>query len=268
MGYEWWVPESSSVPTILLLSTSDTDLIAARASGAAYRWANPSRLVDGELAELLDGADLGRRADPRRVPRLAGRHRRRWSPAGVPAVVVSGEQAPDAELMSHSTVPAGVALQAHVYLAQGGVENLRAAARLPVRHRADDRRRLRSRRPAPRRWGVLERRPAPTRRRRPDGRRALLPGPAPGGQHRATSRRCAGAIEDAGGRPLPIFCASLRTAEPELLDLLGTADAMVTTVLAAGGAMPADGRRPAATTTAGTSAHWPRWTSRSCRGCA
>ena len=43
----------------------------------------------------------------------------------MPTVVVSGEQAPDADLMSHSTVPAGVALQAHVYLAQGGVDNLR-----------------------------------------------------------------------------------------------------------------------------------------------
>jgi len=41
------VPE----PTVLLLSTSDTDLITARASGAPYRWANPSRLVDGELDE-------------------------------------------------------------------------------------------------------------------------------------------------------------------------------------------------------------------------
>jgi cobaltochelatase CobN len=47
------------------------------------------------------------------------------------------------------------------------------------------------------------------------------------------------AIEEAGGRPLPVFCASLRTAEPELLDVLGSADAMVTTVLAAGGATPA-----------------------------
>ena len=37
---------------------------------------------------------------------------------------ISGEQAPDADLMSHSTVPAGVALETHVYLAQGGVENL------------------------------------------------------------------------------------------------------------------------------------------------
>src|SRR6185295_11968852 len=47
------------------------------------------------------------------------------------------------------------------------------------------------------------------------------------------------AIEDAGGRPLPVFCASLRTADADLLGLLDTADAMVTTVLAAGGATPA-----------------------------
>lgn len=26
------------------------------------------------------------------------------------------------------------------------------------------------------------------------------------------------AIEDAGGRPLPLYCASLRTAEPRLLE--------------------------------------------------
>ena len=47
------------------------------------------------------------------------------------------------------------------------------------------------------------------------------------------------AIEDAGGRPLPVYCASLRTAEPELLQRLGDADAMVVTVLAAGGLKPA-----------------------------
>ncbi len=111
-------------PTVLLLSTSDTDLMTARASGAGYRWANPSRLVDGELAELLDGADLA-------VIRILGGYRA-WQDgidavvaSGVPTVVVSGEQSPDAELMEQSTTPAGVALQAHVYLAQGGVENLR-----------------------------------------------------------------------------------------------------------------------------------------------
>ena len=99
-----------------------------------YRWANPSRLVDGELAEQLDGADLA-------VVRILGGYRS-WQDgidavvaSGIPTVVVSGEQAPDAELMSHSTVPAGVALQAHVYLAQGGMENLATAARVPLRHR-------------------------------------------------------------------------------------------------------------------------------------
>ena len=45
-------------PTVLLLSTSDTDLITARASGAEYRWANPSRLIEGELEELLAGAGV------------------------------------------------------------------------------------------------------------------------------------------------------------------------------------------------------------------
>ena len=48
-----------------------------------------------------------------------------------PAVVVSGEQAPDADLMERSTVPGGVAVQAHIYLAQGGVENLRQLYALP-----------------------------------------------------------------------------------------------------------------------------------------
>ncbi len=111
-------------PTVLLLSTSDTDLITARASGAGYSWANPSRLVDGELDDLVGAADIV-------VVRILGGYRA-WQDGidaleagGVPTVVVSGEQSPDAELMGHSTTPAGVALQTHVYLAQGGVENLR-----------------------------------------------------------------------------------------------------------------------------------------------
>jgi cobalamin biosynthesis Mg chelatase CobN len=47
------------------------------------------------------------------------------------------------------------------------------------------------------------------------------------------------AIEDAGGQALPVFTASLRSVEPDLLETLGTADAMVVTVLAAGGSRPA-----------------------------
>ena len=110
--------------TALLLSTSDTDLITARTTGAGYRWANPSRLVSGELEHQLAGVDVV-------VVRILGGYRS-WQTgidtvvaSGVPTVVVSGEQSPDAELMGHSTVPAGVAVQAHIYLAQGGVDNLR-----------------------------------------------------------------------------------------------------------------------------------------------
>jgi len=229
-----------SAPTILLLSTSDTDLITARASGAGYRWANPSRLVDGELEELLAGADIA-------VVRILGGYRA-WQDgidavvaSGVPAVVVSGEQTPDAELMRHSTAPQGAALQTHIYLAQGGLENLRNLHAFlsdtllmtgfgfapPV---------------ATPSWGILERPLEHAEAQSLDGapkiavlyyRAQQLAG------NTAYVEALCRAIENAGGRPLPVFCASLRTAEPELLELLGTADALITTVLAAGGATPA-----------------------------
>ena len=50
--------ERPSERLVLLLSTSDTDLLSARASGAAYRLGNPARLGVADLPELLDGADL------------------------------------------------------------------------------------------------------------------------------------------------------------------------------------------------------------------
>lgn len=240
MGYEWCVPdtpdveETSSAPSILLLSTSDTDLIAARSTGAGYRWANPSRLVDGELAELLSGASAV-------VVRILGGYRA-WEDgvdevvaSGLPAVIISGEQAPDADLMSHSTVPAGVALETHVYLAQGGVDNLRQLHAFlsdtllmtgfgfapPVTTPT---------------WGVLDRVSSPV----VGPRVAVLYYRA---QHLAGNtayvEALCDAIETAGGRPLAVYCASLRTAEPDLLELLGTSDALITTVLAAGGATPA-----------------------------
>lgn len=43
---------------ILLLSTSDTDLLSARSSGADYRLANPNRVTHDELAEMADAADV------------------------------------------------------------------------------------------------------------------------------------------------------------------------------------------------------------------
>ena len=49
----------------------------------------------------------------------------------------------------------------------------------------------------------------------------------------------ADAIDAAGGVGLPIFATSLREAPADLLDRLGTLDALITTVLAAGGTRPA-----------------------------
>ncbi|MCV7302225.1 cobaltochelatase subunit CobN [Mycobacterium barrassiae] len=227
--------QPTHAPTVLLLSTSDTDLITARASGADYRWANPSRLVDGELDELVGAADIA-------VVRILGGYRA-WQDgidaleaSGVPTVVVSGEQAPDAELMGHSTTPTGVALQSHVYLAQGGVENLRQLHAF-----LSDTLLMTGFGFAPPattpNWGVLDRPSAP------GGAGPTIAVLFYRAQHLAGNtsyvEALCQAIEEAGGKPLPVFCASLRTADPELLKLLGTADALVTTVLAAGGSTPA-----------------------------
>ncbi|MGA9872809.1 MAG: cobaltochelatase subunit CobN [Rhodococcus sp. (in: high G+C Gram-positive bacteria)] len=221
---------------ILLLSTSDTDLLSARASGADYRWGNPSRLLAADVQGLVSGADVI-------VLRILG-SKRSWEEGvdavlgtGLPVVVLGGEQAPDAELMELSTVPANVAAQAHNYLAEGGPDNLgqlhaflsdtvlltghgfSAPLHTPT-------------------WGLLER--TPTRSADAAPTIAVLYYRA---QHLAGNTEyidalCV-AIENAGGRALPIFCASLRTAEPELLTTLKSADAMVVTVLAAGGTKPA-----------------------------
>ena len=227
----------SSDPTVLLLSTSDTDLITARASGARYRWANPARLIDGELSELLSGVDVV-------VIRVLGGYRA-WQDgidavvaSGRPAVVVSGEQAPDADLMERSTVPAGVAVEAHICLAQGGVERFRQLYAFLSDTLLMTGFGFRPPEVTPA-WGV----------------RALaeLPAGEPAGPTIAVlyyrAQELAGntayidalceAIRGAGGRPLPVFCTSLRTPDPELLDLLGCADALVVTVLAAGGVKPA-----------------------------
>ncbi|WP_433059475.1 cobaltochelatase subunit CobN [Dactylosporangium sp. CS-033363] len=220
---------------ILLLSTSDTDLLSARASGAAWRLANPSRTAVADLPGLADGAELI-------VVRFLGGYRD-WQDGfdtllatGRPVVILGGEQAPDAELMSHSTVPAGLAAQAHAYLAFGGAANLAELHRFlsdtvlltghgfaaPVETPV---------------WGVLERDAkdvdGPTvaviyyRAHHVAGNTAFIEG------------LCA-ALESEGARPLPVFAASLRTAPPELLATLAEADALIVTVLAAGGTRPAD----------------------------
>lgn len=220
---------------IVLLSTSDTDLLSARASGADYRWGNPARLLVDDLPALLDGADLV-------IVRVLG-GKRAWEDGlealragGIPLVALGGEIAPDAELMECSTVPGGVAADAHNYLAAGGPENLRQLHNflsdtvLLTGNGFEPPIQLPS-------WGELDRVAA----ERADGptvaviyyRAQHLAG------NTAYVEALCTAIEQAGARALPLYCASLRTAEPELLETLRRADALVVTVLAAGGTKPA-----------------------------
>ncbi|WP_153812180.1 cobaltochelatase subunit CobN [Streptomyces sp. SUK 48] len=221
---------------ILLLSTSDTDLLSARAADGpvGYRFANPARLTLDDLPALLDGVDLV-------VVRLLGGIRA-WQDGidllladGRPVIVLTGEQAPDAQLMAASTVPVGIAAEAHAYLAHGGPANLEQLARflsdtvLLTGHGFD------APAPAPT-WGPLER---PDRSADGPTIAVLYYRAHHMSGNTAFVHALCDAIEDAGGRPLPLYVASLRAPEPELIAELRAADAIVTTVLAAGGTKPA-----------------------------
>jgi len=223
---------------ILLLSTSDTDLLSARASDVGYRMANPARLDLTDLPELLDGARIV-------VVRILGSEKS-WQEgldtvraSGAHVVVLGGEQQPDAELMKLSSVPAGIATEAHRYLAQGGPDNLAELSRFlsdtlllsgygfepPIEHAS---------------WGFLDR-PVDTSRAEDTDRPvvAILYYRA---HHLSGNTNfvhaLADALESAGATPLPMYCASLRTPEAEMLTELGRADALLVTVLAAGGTRP------------------------------
>ncbi len=224
---------------ILLLSTSDTDLLSARAANGpvGYRFANPSRLDLDDLAALLEGTDLV-------VVRLLG-GLRAWQDgidallAGDrPVVVLTGEQAPDAQLMSASTVPVGIAAEAHRYLAHGGPGNLAQLARflsdtvLLTGHGFE------SATAAPT-WGPLERTAAAPAGDGPTVAVLYYRAHHMSGNTAFVETLCS-AVEDAGGRALPLYVASLRAPEPELVDALRAADVIVTTVLAAGGTRPAE----------------------------
>ncbi|MGY1705880.1 cobaltochelatase subunit CobN [Geodermatophilus sp. SYSU D00697] len=216
-----------------LLSTSDTDLLSARASGAPWRLGNPARLDADGVAALVEGAQLvvvrllgvRRQFEELLAPLLAG-------PA--PVVVLGGELLPDAELMELSTVPMGVATEAHGYLAQGGPGNLVQLHRFlsdtvlltgegfePPAVAPD--------------WGVLERE---SRGSGPTIAVLYYRAHHLAGNTAFVEALCT-AVEDAGGRPLPVFVSSLRGVPDDLLQLLRTADALVVTVLAAGGSRPA-----------------------------
>ncbi|SEP72593.1 cobaltochelatase subunit CobN [Streptomyces radiopugnans] len=222
--------------TVLLLSTADTDLLAARASGAPYRIANPARVdVVGELPALVEGADIA-------VVRLLG-GRRAWEDGlaalratGIPTVLLGGESVPDAELMAASTVPAGVVAEALKYLVAGGPENLAELVRFLSDTVLLTGHGFAGPRPMPE-YGV-------------HGGRGHDPSRPTVGVLFYRAHELSGntafvdalcdAIEERGANALAVYCGSLRSADPGLYELLGRADALVATVLAAGGAHAAD----------------------------
>ena len=207
-----------------------------------------------------------------RCDRRRGAHPRRYRAweagidavlaSGVPAVVLGGEATPDADLMGLSTVAGGIVAEAHAYLANGGRQPAAVVA-VPLRRNRPHRRGIRAAR-ADSDVGSARARVVGSRRRT-DRRDPLLPRPPPGRKYRIRSRALRRGRKRR--RPaLPVFCSSLRTAEPAL-------------------SSPGNGRRhrgdrpgrrrllpagsgPAARTRNGISAPWPSSTSRSCRGCA
>ncbi|MFL6065440.1 MAG: cobaltochelatase subunit CobN [Friedmanniella sp.] len=221
---------------IALVSTSDTDLLSARASGADYLYVNPARAAHTEMAAAFAAADLV-------VARILGSAQSlcsgfaRLRAEGRPMVVLGGEQAPDASLMELSTVPMGIAADAHVYLAQGGPENLAQLHAFlsdtvlltgegfdpPVAQPT---------------WGELPRPSATSGGVRPRVGILFYRAQQTAG-NTAYVHALADAVDAAGGIGVPIFAASLRDAPADLLAHLGTLDALVTTVLAAGGTRPA-----------------------------
>lgn len=226
---------------LALLSTSDTDLLSARASGADWLWANPAR----EIPDLSGVALV--------VVRLLGSPhdlepwRAELSAGDRPVVVLGGEAQPSAELMELSTVPIGVAAEAHRYLAEGGPANLaqlhaflsdtvlltgegfEPPAVVPA-------------------WGFARRGDGfETGASAPSSTTAALPrvGVLYYRAHEisgndAFAHALADAIDATGEAVgVPVFAGSLRSAPDELYDALGTLDALVVTVLAAGGSRPA-----------------------------
>jgi cobaltochelatase CobN len=254
------------VLTILLVSTADTELLAAAASGASYLTANPARTTTEQLAALAARADLvllrllgGRKAWPEGVSALTA-----GSPGRTPLVALGGEATPDAELMALSTVPAGVAAEALGYLREGGPENLRELARFLsdtvfLTGEGFD---------PPRSMPHYGRHELAPMIMASSGQYAPLSGHDHAGHDHAglpgrpvvavvfyrahelagntafVDTLCA-ALAEQGATPLPVFCGSLRAtgdggADAGLADLLRPAGAVITTVLAAGGSAAAD----------------------------
>lgn len=229
-------PMTAPLSTVLLLSTADTDLLAARVSGAPFRIGNPARIdAQDELPALIKGSSIA-------VVRLLG-GKRAWEDglavlkaSRIPTVLLGGESVPDAELMAESSVPAGVVAEALRYLVEGGPGNLVELARflsdtvLLTGHGFAEPQKMPE-------WGL-------------HGSRTFTEGRPTVGVLFYRAHHLSGntsfvdvlcdAVEARGANALPVYCGSLRGADAGLYELLGRADALVATVLAAGGTRASD----------------------------
>ncbi|MCZ4500368.1 MAG: cobN [Marmoricola sp.] len=228
---------------LALLSTSDTDLLSARASGADWLLANPARPGHTDMAAAIEGADLV-------VARILGSPQdlcggfRRIRETGKPMIVLGGEQTPNALLMEESTVPIGIAADAHAYLAEGGPTNL-----ANLHAFLSDTVLLTGTGFEPPEivpaWGWSERPSSsgsePVASTSAKSRIGILFYRAHEVSGNAGFAHALADAVDATGEAigLPIYSSSLRSAPDELFEALGTLDALVVTVLAAGGSVPA-----------------------------
>ena len=226
--------------TLLLLSTADTDLLAARAvqqPALPLRLANPARTD----APDLDSVALV-------VVRLLG-GRRAWDGLDVllddartrriPVVLLGGEGA-DPELTSLSTVPPGVVTDAAAYLREGGPDNLREL----IAFLSDTVLLTGHGFAAPVALPPYGLRPRPHDPARPTVGVVYYRAHELSGNTRFIDVLCE-ALEAAGGNARPVYVPSLRpdadgrvAAVEELL--AGQVDALVVTVLAGGGSNAAD----------------------------
>ncbi len=240
-------PAEVTTGRIHVIVSTDTDLLALRtaieslpdgfpAVTAATTWApDPIGDLHGVscvLVRLLGG----RRAWPEGFDRL----RTECSQRGAALLAFAGEAVPDAELTAASTVPSATVTEAFAYLVHGGPANLGNLLRFVADTVCFDG------------WGFEP--PSPIAEHgiwcqpEPAGT-----GPVVGivfyrahlvaGNTEFVDDLCA-AVRAAGGRPLALWCYTLRDrAARPIVDILASygARALITTVLAAGGAAAAAG---------------------------
>ena len=254
------------MPRIALLSTSDTDLLSARERRGLRLGQSGATDPPGPRSSARGCRHRGR-PHPRGPQDLCSGFRR-IAATGTPMVVLGGEQAPMPRSWSSRRCPP-------VWSPRRIVISRRAARTTcatctpssptpcssPVRA---------SRRPPSCRRGVCSTGPRSPLAR--DG----APRPRVGvlfyraqqvAGNTAYAHALCDAIDEAGGVGVPIHAASLRDAPDDLIAHLGTLDALVATVLAAGGTKPATASA-GRTTRRGTCEPSPSSTSRSSRGSA